>query len=125
MSTSDNPTFAELRELILLSEASIDYQFQFWLTVTFAIILASFFARNLISGKLRHVIAFLYLLSTFVFASRWYYKYLDLVQYGEMIEALGFEVLAPIPTAIGRILLMAAGTLAATYFVYAETNTGD
>ena len=121
----DQMSAAELYELAILSEASIDYQFQFWLTVTFAIILASFFARNLISGKLRHVIAFLYLLSTFVFATRWYYKYLDLVQYGEMIEALGFEVLVPIPTAIGRILLMAAGTLAATYFVYAKTNIGD
>ncbi len=122
---TDSPTFAELRELVSLSEASIDSQFQFWLTVTFAIIVASFAARHLLSGKLRHVITFLYLLSTFVFASRWYYDYLDLVQYGEMLEALGFDVLIPFPTAISRILLMAIGTLVGIYFVYGGPKISD
>ncbi len=66
------PTIAEIRELILLSEASIDYQIQFWLTVTFATIVASFAARNLLAPKLRALITSLYLTATFVFASRWY-----------------------------------------------------
>ena len=118
------PTFAELQELVLLSEASIDWQFQFWLTVTFAIIVASFVGRNVLTGSLRHVIAFLYLLATFVFASRWYYNYLDLVIYGDMIEALGYELLVPYATAISRMLLMVVGTLTAVYFVYSASGAG-
>jgi len=42
---SNSPSFAEFQELIALSEASIDWQCQLWLTVTFAIIVASFASR--------------------------------------------------------------------------------
>jgi len=105
-----------------MSEASIDGQFQFWLSVTFAVIVASFAGRQFLVGHLRHVVAFLYLLSTFVFASRWYYDYLDLKTYGEMLQLLGHEALVPFATAASRITLMCVGTLSATYFVYSTSK---
>jgi len=118
-------TFAELQELVLLSEASIDSQFQFWLTATFAVIVASFIGSNLLTKTLRHIVALLYLLSTFVFASRWYHNYLDLMIYADMIQKLGFEVLVPYSTALSRIALMAMGTITAIYFVYSARHGGN
>ncbi len=72
---------ASLLELILLSESSIDYQVEFWLTVSFATIIASFAARRLLNRKMRWMISFLYLTATFVFASRWYYNSLDISEF--------------------------------------------
>ena len=88
-------TYAELRELALLSEASIDLQIQFWLTVTF------------------------------VFASRWYYKTIDLFQYQEMLKSLGDEGVTPVATIISRIILMLLGTLATVYFVYFRATSNN
>ena len=119
------PSFAELQELTLLSEASIDYQFQFWLTVTFAIIVATFAGRHVLTTKLKHITTFLYTLSTFVFASRWYYDYIDLMHYESMFRQLGHEPVIPIMTAFSRILLMSLGTVTTLYFVYRGSRADD
>ena len=117
------PTFAELQELTALSEASIDSQFQFWLTVTFAIIVASFAGRHVLTSTLKHITAFLYTLSTFVFASRWYYDYLDLRHYETLFIEMGHDPSPPLLTAFSRILLMSLGSVATLYFVYWGTNS--
>jgi hypothetical protein len=119
------PSIAEIRELILMSEASIDYQIQFWLTVTFATIVASFAARRLLTKKLRALITALYLTATFVFASRWYYEVIDLLQYQDMLDEVGFENVDPLATAISRIVLMLLGTFATVYFVYFGASQVD
>ena len=111
-------TYAELRELALLSEASIDLQIQYWLTVTFATIVASFAARNALTRKLRLIVTALYLTATFMFVSRWYYKAIDLFQYSEMLEGIGGGGPIPVATIVSRIVLMLLGTLATVYFVY-------
>lgn len=121
----DNPTIAELLELILLSESSIDAQSQFWLTVTFATIVASFSARNILSDKLRALISLLYLTSTVVFASRWYYDAADILIYQAMLLELGYENASPTVTAISRVVLMLIGTAATMYFIYYGKSEKD
>ena len=118
MDVAQQPTIAELLELILLSESSIDSQAQGWLTATFATIVASFVARNLLSRRMRFIVSGLYLSATFVFASRWYYDAVDISHYQNMLAVLGYESAPPLATAIGRIFLMATGTLATMFFVH-------
>ena len=122
MDIVQQPTIAELLELILMSEESIDTQFQFWLTTTFATIIASFAARDLLNRSMRMLISALYLSATFVFASRWYYEGVDLFRYGEMLDGLGFQSEVPVATAFSRVLLMSLGTLATIYFVHIQTR---
>ena len=115
-------SISELLELTLLSEAAIDTQVQFWLTATFATIVASVAGRSLLTPKLRALILSLYLTATFVFVSRWFYEANDLANYQEMLDHLGFENAAPGLTIIGRIVLMALGTCATAYFVYYDSS---
>jgi hypothetical protein len=109
---------SEILELTLLSEAAIDAQVQFWLTATFATIVASVVGRSLLTPKLRALVLSLYLTATFVFVSRWYYEANDLGNYQEMLDLIGYENKPPALTIIGRLVLMAFGTCATAYFVY-------
>ena len=120
-----DPTVAELLELILMSESSIDIQAQFWITVTFATIVASYAARESLSNKLRALVSTLYLIATVVFASRWYYEVLDILIYEEMLRELGYENNTPILTGISRIALMLVGTVSTIYFIYFGKRESD
>lgn len=53
----------ELIELIQNSFAAVDLQFQYWLTITFSAVVASFLARNHLGTGLRFALATLYALS--------------------------------------------------------------
>jgi hypothetical protein len=108
---------ADLLELVLLSESSIDYQFQFWLTITFATVVASFAARDLLSRSMRILVATLYLLATFVLASRWYYDSRDIEVYVEALLEYGIESPLPVAAAISRIILMLIGSATTIYFI--------
>ena len=120
-----DPTVAELLELILMSESSIDIQAQFWITVTFATIVASYAARESLSNKLRALVSTLYLIATVVFASRWYYEVLDILIYEEMLRELGYENNTPILTGISRIALMLVGTVSTICFIYFGKRESD
>jgi len=115
----------ELLELILLSEASIDLQVQLWLTATFATIVASFAARHQLTPKMRWIVSFLYVLATFVFASRWYYEVGDLLAYTEALAKAGIDNPMPFATGLSRIVLMSFGTLATLYFIHSEPTHSD
>jgi hypothetical protein len=119
----DQLSTGELLELILLGESSIDVQFQLWLTITFATIIAGFAARRLLTQPLRWALTVLYLLATFVVASRWYYDAQDIFTYRKLLEQAGFDAQPPVVTIASRVLLMFVGTLAAIYFLH--TNSTD
>ena len=115
---------AELLELIVLGEASIDVQFQLWLTSTFATIVASFAGRHLLTTKMRWVVTVLYLLATFVFASRAYYDAGNITLYREMLTQVGFENATPVATVVSRVALMLCGMLATVYFLHLDARNG-
>ncbi len=108
---------AELLEFILLHESVIDSQLQFWMTATFAIVVASFVARDFLTHRMRLIVSGLYLVATFVFASRWLYEVLDILVYANALSDLGISGTAPWATVVGRIVLMLFGTLVTIYFV--------
>ena len=121
----DSLTSAELLELLLLSEAAVDYQVEFWLTVSFATIVASFAARHLLTKRIRWLISFLYLASTFVFASRWFYNAWDALVYNEVLVSRGIEMPVGYVSGVARMILFLAGTLATVYFLNAKIDRKD
>ena len=89
---------AELLEFIMLHESVIDSQLQFWMTATFAIVVASFAARDVLTHRMRLIVSGLYLVATFVFASRWLYAVLDILVYATALSDIGITML-PVPWA--------------------------
>src|SRR6056297_1714974 len=55
---------AEILELIRINEEAMVIQFQTWLTITFATIVAVFAGRNLLTGLMRWLVTMLYLLAS-------------------------------------------------------------
>lgn len=121
----DSLTSAELLELLLLSEAAVDYQVEFWLTVSFATIVASFAARHLLTERIRWLVSFLYLASTFVFVSRWYYNAWDALMYNEVLASRGIEMPVGYVSGVARMILFLAGTIATVYFLHARIEKKD
>jgi len=111
----------ETIELLQNSMSAIDAQFQLWLTITFAAVVASFLARDQLSRVLRLTLATLYLLSVGLLALRMAYHF-------EVGQYLATALLRDISDAgppgtyvrvIGwlRSLVMILGTLSATLFI--------
>ena len=59
----DSMTVAEAIELIRMNEAAMSIQFQTWLSITFATIVAAFVARNLLTRTMKWLITIMYLLA--------------------------------------------------------------
>ena len=116
----DALTPAELLELVLLSEAAVDYQVEFWLTVSFATIVASVVARHLLTKNIRWLITFLYLAATAVFVSRWQNNAADALIYVDALKSKGIEMQVGYVSGFARMILFVAGTLATIYFVHLE-----
>ncbi len=109
---------SEFYELVLLIEASIDAQFEFWLTVTFATVVATFIADEKLTRTLRLVIAVSYVLATAVIASRWFYETSKILELSSTLENEQFNAFpVPVVTIVARVLLVAGGSLATLYFV--------
>lgn len=110
---------AELAELLYLASGAADAQFQNWITVTFAAVVAGFAAGSRLNLKLRILAAVLYVLASFVIIFRFFREGLSAIAWGAALVDMGVDVVAPVSTAviIGRGLLFALGTVAALYFL--------
>lgn len=108
---------AELAELFFIRESAIDAQFQFWISITFAVIVANFAASKRLSSRARVVIALLYTLAVVVLVSRMYYVAIQLIQFREQLEAIGVVINFPTVTVYSRGVLVALGTSASIVFL--------
>jgi Ca2+/Na+ antiporter len=108
---------AELTELYFIRESVIDAQFQFWITITFAVIVANFVAGNRLSGRSRNVVALLYAFAVVVIASRWYYVAVEATQFRQQLHEIGIALSFPWVTALARIVLVAFGSAATLIFL--------
>ena len=106
-------------ELALLAGGSMDTQFQYWMSVTFAVVVASFVAGERLSRPMRLLAAVLYLLASILLISRFWqfarttrmYE-IDLADAGTPTTSAG----SLIP--ITRLLLFGLGTASALYFLF-------
>ena len=107
-----------------------DSLFELWLTVTFAAILAIFFASARITPFMRYLLMSLYGGTSFMLTARWLVAMNHIVTYQQMLEAAG---LAPFPTplkgtapiAVLHFLMFLLGSLATLYFMRSFSDPGS
>jgi hypothetical protein len=107
-----------LLELVHMAEASIDVQFQVWLTITFAVIVASFASQGQPSIRIRGLMIALYVLAVAALYARWMTDGSRLVP---MLDELLSRGIDAYPTAwiapILRIATFIGGTGIAVYLM--------
>ena len=69
----DQVPTADLLNLLFVQRGSIDLQFQFWLSITFAVLAAGFVAGPRLRRGLRLLAAFLYAMASAHLMMRWMY----------------------------------------------------
>ena len=114
---------ADLIELILLQRGSFDTQFQFWITTTFAVIVASFAAGSRLSGRYRLVVAALYILSTFMLFARWAYDGREMLLLVTEVQSRGIDFRPPIVFALAKLVLIVFGTVTTLTFLYHDAKS--
>ena len=110
---------AELPELVYLSSSVADTQFQYWLTVTFAVVVAAFAAGKHLDRNLRGIAVALYLLTSFILIARFFTLALGGTRWLAALDNVGVELARPAVdlVIVARILVFALGTVAASYFL--------
>jgi len=113
----------ELQQLMADTSAAIDGQFQFWITATFAVVVASYTAGARLSRWVRVSLAVLYLMAVAMFYLRWFASASDLLEQGrmaiEMGATFGPAAHGPLARIIGtlRQIVMFAGSVFATVMI--------
>jgi hypothetical protein len=106
-------------------EEAINTQFEYWITITFAVVVASFVAGRRLNRRLRFALALLYGLSTVVLVSRLGYNALDAADFREALLASGVTLRTPWVTIISRTTLFLLGTSAALVFLLSEKSLNE
>ena len=115
----ENYTFAELTEFYLLGQAAMDTQFYYWLTVTFAAVVAGFVAADRLTWSLRILVAVLYLLAASVLVIRFVTSarvIADIQSFLQEANALVLESYNAYLVLL-RATLLILGTAAALFFL--------
>ena len=114
-------TELELLELLRAGNDGIDSNFQFWISSSFAILMAFYFAHGKIIGYVKWTAISLYVSSTVLFFIRMSGNGLGVIQIRASLEEIGSE-LAIYGGATGGIIgllfisIVILGTLATLYF---------
>lgn len=108
---------SDLLTLVLAQRGNIDLQFQFWLTITFAVLVAAFSAGDRLDRRLRVMAAALYLLATVHLVTRWIYDGSVASRWVGVLNARGVDIGIPWFAVYARMALMVLGTTAAVVFL--------
>ena len=112
---------AEMIEMMYEALGYADRNFEFWLSATFAVVLAIHFTANRLTTLLYRLIVFLYISATVLFISRWA---VAAMQYGafrrELLEAnasiwISGNAMEAIVT-IAYLVVIVGGTVGTVYF---------
>jgi len=108
-----------LLELHFALESSIDVQFQAWMAITFAVIVASYSSRDTLRTELRIIVAIAYLMAAYTLFARWMTEVSrinELIQ--PILESRGLDLNVKFYTATARMVTYALGTLIATVSIF-------
>jgi hypothetical protein len=120
---------ATLLELSFMLESSIDVQFQAWMALSFAVIVASYSAKDQLATRVRFVIAATYLIAVYALFARWMTEWtrLDEIHAITAMRELPFQPVWFGPES--RILAYVVGSLvtilAIFYFGSKTDKNGD
>lgn len=109
---------AEALELIRINEEAMVVQFQTWLTITFATIVAVFAARHLLTPVMRWLITLLYLLSSLSVVAMSIYLAESNARLIAELGARSVDVATPVFAAIVFFTLFVAGVGTTVYFIH-------
>ncbi len=109
---------SDLLNLLLTQRTSIDLQFQFWLSITFAVIVAGFVAGRRLDLKLRLLAAVLYVLATAHLATRWMYDGGIGERWVTVLISRGVDIGIPWVAVYLRMAVMLLGTVSALVFLF-------
>ncbi|HQR47907.1 MAG TPA: hypothetical protein PL152_01150 [Steroidobacteraceae bacterium] len=113
----DQVSTADLLNLLLAQRSSIDLQFQFWLTITFAVLAAAFVAGDRLRWGLRWLAALLYALASAHLILRWMYDGTVGQHWIEELNRRGVDIAIPWPAVYLRMTLMGIGTVSSLGFL--------
>ena len=83
---------AELLELRYLLESSIDVQFQVWMAITFAVVVAAYSGRADMTKTVRVAIVCIYLMAAYALLSRWMMEGARIGQIAEVLNERGVSL---------------------------------
>ena len=111
-------TVAELIELLQNESASIDMQFQLWISVTFAVIIASFAARSHFTTSLKLFVTTLYALAATALTLRYTNDASQFVFLKAELTARAVNYPSVADLKLLRTLIYVLGSLATVVFVF-------
>ena len=115
-----------LLELSFLAEASIDMQFQAWMAISFAVIVASYSGRSSLNNTTRALVAIAYFLAAYALFARWATEANRLIQFNEILMARDVDVTPIFYSGQARLIAYILGTLmtisSVFYFGRGETT---
>ena len=112
------------------SLALADSILQIWITITFAVIVATFFAGGRVGRVMHRLVSSLYGLYAVILITRYGSSAFQIFHYRNVLLERGFEPW-PVPHGVsivigsGTIILMFAGTLATLWFMRWTRNQGE
>ena len=114
----DETTVAELIELMQNESASIDMQFYLWVTITSAVVIAGYAARNTLTLWLKCFVAAMYLLATVTIGIRYANDASQFVFLRDELLARGVDYPSVADLRMLRASIFSIGTLAAVVFLF-------
>ena len=114
---------ADLIELVLIQRESITAQLQFWLSATFAVIVATFVAGSKLSARYRISIAVLYTLATLMTFAGWITNGRELLNIYTELQSRGLSIEAPWTMALLQLLIIIIGTAVTLLFLFQNSET--
>ncbi|MEE4245342.1 MAG: hypothetical protein V2I33_08010 [Kangiellaceae bacterium] len=120
----------ELTSLVFDLFRDMDSMIEFWITATFAVVVAVFAANEYLSTKMTKVILALYITASILFALRWalflyrtlHYREVMLEQFGRDI-ATNWALVTIVATL--TVIIFFVGVITACYFLLKESNSSD
>jgi hypothetical protein len=118
---------AELLELRFMLESSIDVQFQAWMAITFAVIVASYSGRYHLTTYVRIAISTAYVMASYALFARWLTEGLRIRQFAEVLRDRGVSMDPMFGSDSVRLATYAIGTLITVFaiFYFGRSEIGD
>lgn len=115
-------SIAEALELIRINEAAIVTQFQTWLTITFATIVAVFAGKELLSFHIKWLITTLYLSASVTITGICVYLAESNVLHIGILKSRGVTFASPTFAGIALFVLIIVGMLTTCYFIHMQST---
>ena len=109
---------AELLELRFMLESSIDVQFQVWMAITFAVVVAAYSGRAELTTPIRIAIVCIYLMAAYALFGRWITEGLRIGQIGDVLRDRGIFMPIWMGSAFFRFATYFLGTIIAAISVF-------